>query len=156
MNQKLTKLLEEINRPDPRTINTNIDIDPKIKQFIKIINKSNGIYTLYSCQGHIRKYKNKTRFETPYIVWIVRKNKINIFLNELIKIIPLEKQIKQNPMFLFSNSYNTNIEFDYHNKDFQIITTRFDKKCIDNQTFYDNLENMAKKLYKITNRKNNK
>ena len=60
----LSRFLDKINYPDPRNVNPK-DIDKKIRDGIVRINKSNWVWTVYSCSGHMNKFSH------PYIVFIV-------------------------------------------------------------------------------------
>lgn len=150
---KLTKFCKLIKRDNPKNVNFDkIDIDPNIKDFIKIINKSKYIYTLYSCSGHKSKYKSKVKTSSPYFVWIVDKKKLNYFNNKIINLLPNDNTY--NAPFIFSGSYKVSVELNYHNNDYQIITTHFDQKCTDNNLFYNNLIDMAKEVYYMSYKKN--
>lgn len=150
---KLARFCKAIKRDNPKLVNfDNIDIDENIKDFIKIINKSKYIYTLYSCSGHKTKYRNKPKISSPYFVWIVDKKKLNYFNNKIINLLPNDNTY--NGQFIFSGSYKVSIELNYNNNDYQIVTTHFDQKCTDNNLFYNNLIDMAKEIYYMSHKKN--
>lgn len=127
---KLNQFCNDNNLINPKTINfEEIQIDDKIKYFIKTINKSNWIYTLYSCQGH----KNKT---TPYFIFIVDNNKIKEIKTLLKNTIP-ENIITKDTIRI--NKIHTG-------KYYSTIATHWTTEYIDNETFYQKLNQMAEHI----------
>jgi hypothetical protein len=61
---RLSRFLADINYPDPRNVNPK-DIDKKIRDGIVRINKSDWVWTVFSCSGH------KNKISRPYLVFIV-------------------------------------------------------------------------------------
>jgi hypothetical protein len=61
---QLSRFLDKINYPDPRNVNPK-DIDKNIRDGIVRINKSDWVWTVFSCSGHTNKFSH------PYIVFIV-------------------------------------------------------------------------------------
>ena len=161
MNDNLTNFLKEINFEDPRKTNfEEIELDDKIKEFVITINKSNWIYTLFSCQGHHHENKSET---LPYFVFIVDNNRIQDFLKHIYSTVPTYNKNYLNLPGIANNSimltetltkfplvggYEFKINPTYSNEFYSIISVYWDTKCIDNDEFYQNLIQMAKELTK--------
>jgi hypothetical protein len=159
MNDNLTNFLKEINYQDPRTINfEEIPLDEKIKDFVITINKTNWIYTLFSCQGHNEENNSHT---LPYFVFIVDNNRIQEFLKHIYSTVPTYYKNNLNLPGIANNSimltdtmtkfplaggYEFKINPTYQNQHYTIISVYWDTKCIDNEEFYNNLNLMAKSI----------
>ena len=159
----LTKFCNEIDYNDPRNTNLEeIDLDTNIKEFVININKSNWIYTLFSCQGHKEENNSHT---LPYFVFIVENNRINEFLKFIYNTRPTHKvtsynlpEISSNNIFLIENNlypitnqHQFKINPAYSNQHYTVISVYWDYNCIDNQEFYHKLKLMALDI----NNKNN-
>ena len=164
----LTKFCNEIDYNDPRNTNLEeIELDTNIKEFVININKSNWIYTLFSCQGH---KEEKNSHTLPYFVFIVENNRINEFLQHIYNTTPTYKvttynlpEIASNNIFLsetnnnkilypLAGKYEFKINPAYSNQHYTVISVYWDTNCIDNQEFYDKLKLMANDV--ISNKNN--
>lgn len=168
MQDNLTTFLNQINYQDPRKTNFDeISLDDKIKNFVIKINKSNWIYTLFSCQGHNEENNSQT---LPYFVFIVENNRIQEFLKHIYNTVPSYHKNFLNLPEIASNSimltqtmtkfplaggYEFRINPTYKNDYYTIISIYWDSNCIDNQEFYDNLNKMADDIKPINRTKSN-
>ncbi len=159
MQDNLTKFLNEINYDDPRDTNfEEIQLDEKIKDFVITINKSNWVYTLFSCQGHKEENNSHT---LPYFVFIVENDRIQELLNHIYTTVPTYNKQNLNLPGIANNSimltekvtkfplaggYEFKINPTYKNEHYTIISAYWDTNCIDNQEFYDKLNQMAKDI----------
>jgi hypothetical protein len=172
MNDNLTNFLKKIDAIDPRTINfEEIELDEQIKEFVININKSNWIYTIFSCQGH--HHENKS-FTNPYFVFIVDNHRIKHFLFHIYNTMPhynknllnlpgisntsiilSEEEQKYNNIekFPLSGGYEFKINPTTSDEHYSIISVYWDEKCIDNKEFYDKLKSMAKEIINNTTHK---
>jgi len=134
----LTKFCNTTNLRDPRTINfEEIELDEEITFFIKTINKSNWVYTIYSCQGHHHQQNAKS---LPYCIFIVDNNKIKEFLYLIYNTLPTHTF---NPITPFIGAHELKIAQEYKDQNYTLISTYWDDKCIENKEFYEKLNVMA-------------
>lgn len=165
----LTKFCNKINYRDPRTTNfEEIQLDTEIKEFVININKSNWIYTLFSCQGHNEKQNSHT---LPYFVFIVDNNRITEFLKYIYNTVPDYHKnnlnltgIAENSIILTENKtkfplaggHEYKINPTYKDEYYTTISVYWDTKCIDNKEFYDKLKIMAEQIVNKENKTKNK
>jgi hypothetical protein len=168
MQDNLTLFLKQIDATDPRTTNfEEIELDEQIKEFVINVNKSNWIYTLYSCQGH---YHENNSHTLPYFVFIVENNRIKDFLLHIYNTVPTYNHnniklpgIAENAILLTENNeiiklpliggHDCKINPTYSNEHYSTISIYWDEKCIDNEEFYDKLKQMAKQIISTNNTK---
>jgi hypothetical protein len=155
----LTRFCNAINYPDPRTTNfEEIQLDEQIKEFVINVNKSNWIFTLFSCQGHNEENNSQT---LPYFVFIVENNRIQEFLKHIYNTVPTyNKQhinlpgIANNSIMLtdtptkfpLAGGHEFKINPTYSDEHYTIISVYWDTKCIDNKEFYDKLKQTAEEI----------
>ena len=137
----LAKFCKITENEDPRFVDfDSISIDPKIKEFVTKINKSNWVYTVNSCQGHID--SNNVFNMYTYFVFIVDINKIDDFLNQINKVSDIE--IVENINLI--NTFKTDARIDYSDDNYMLISFYFAMSFVDNDEFYENLTKMANEI----------
>ena len=99
----LARFLDYIGHPeqfDPRYLKENkIKLDSKIKDSIYKINRSNWLWTIWSCQGHLL---GREKGSIPYFTFIVDKK----YLDRLFYIIHLSFPKEANLKFpIYSNGF---------------------------------------------------
>lgn len=142
MIDNLSIFCNKLNMPDPRNTNfEGLDLDPKIKDFVININKSNWIYTLFSCQGH----NEENNITKPYFVFIVDNDRIKEFLFMIYETLPPSTY---NPNMPFAGDFEFQISKQCNDNYYSMVAVHWDIKCADNETFYNNLNTMA---YTINN-----
>lgn len=129
----LSIFCNKFNIKDPRTNNfEEIELDSKIEYFVKTINKSNWLYTTMSCQGHF----HENGYTMPYFSFIVDKDKLKEFLYMISETLPLTSD-------LFELTYYFQISNGPSDSHYAFLSVYWCKNCIDNDEFYNNLNNMA-------------
>ena len=99
----LTSFLNYIDHPskyDPRSLKKQrVKLDSKIKDTIYKINSSGGLWTIWSCQGHLL---GREKGSIPYFTFIVDKK----YLDRLFYIIHLSFPKEANLKFpIYSNGF---------------------------------------------------
>ena len=135
MSDKLSNFINKLGSKglhydDPRLLKLNC-VDKKIKKTIKNINKSNWCWTLFSCQGHLRKSGDSL----PYIVFVVKNENIDKFLSLLYLTLPISKN-KELP--LHTNCYFM-LSRGFSDKNFSIINLHWSLNYIENKSNHNRL-----------------
>jgi hypothetical protein len=143
MIDNLTQYCNDNRIIDPRTTNfEEIEIDEKIKHFVKTINKSNWLYTIWSCQGHLHTENTHT---LPYFVFLVDNQKINQFLHLIYQTIPeTKKEITKG--LLGTSGEEITINKNDTGEYYSLISIYWSKQLIDNENFYQKLNQMAERI----------
>lgn len=114
----LTRFLDKINYPDPRNVE-GANIDKKIRDGILRINKSNWVWTLFSCSGH------KKKSYTPYLVFIVDKKYKGLLLEHIYDSLSL--QSTYNNIFPLHGGLYFRVNPGYSDNNFCTLTVYFKK-----------------------------
>ena len=99
----LAKFLDYIGHPeqyDPRYLKENkIKLDSKIKDSIYKINRSNWLWTIWSCQGHLT---GKEKGSIPYFTFIVDKKYLSDLFMTMHACFPKEANLE---FPIYNNGY---------------------------------------------------
>jgi len=136
MEDNLSKFCFDLCIEDPRKIDfTKVELDSKIRNFVIECNKSDYLFTIFSCQGHY----HDNGFSSTYFSFIVD----NLYESQLIMGAYdvcrgcFDLGNKSSPL---SGGYDVMFSKSYVGMFYSIVSIYWGKKCIDNDRFYSNLK----------------